>query len=438
MKKSHFILALVAFGSCVTMPLPPPALYVESLPHAVTAELTLDDRIKAEEIWTNIRTGSLSKAEKSLSRLGSGHPVYFVGQGYVHLLRNEFTPAEENFKTALITFPELALAQIGLVHVYRKTGRDDLAFNELLGVLKKDPNHPWARTEYEDIRKGKTEEALAEAEEALSSGDREKEKRAYLKALHYSPELSEAHFALVQIYRKEFLWSNALVHFRAIVARDPKNASILKMYADTLLQSGDLSQSHDIYEKVLELNPSDKQTRERVENLKNRLGIYDLPSQYEAIPAAEAITRESMAALLAVKFKGILEAETARPPIIIDIATSWASKFIIKTASLGLMDVYSNHGFQPKKIVTRGEMAETVFRTVKLLQKKGYRLLPQIPPEKIVIPDVSPEHAYFQPITQVVSYQLMDLTPDKTFRPDQSLKGTEAARILDILLALIK
>jgi hypothetical protein len=171
--------------------------------------------------------------------------------------------------------------------------------------------------------------------------------------------------------------------------------------------------------------------------LKNKLGIIELPSRYNEIPIAAAVTREDIAALLAVKLKDVLEETAAQPPIIIDISASWASKFILKVTSLGLLEVHSNHAFQPKRTVTRAELAETLFRVIQYLDGKGHRFIHQIPPNRIRVQDVTPDHFYYQPISQILSYQVMELYPDKTFRPDQPVPGPEAVKTIDILLALV-
>ena len=186
------------------------------------------------------------------------------------------------------------------------------------------------------------------------------------------------------------------------------------------------------------MEPGNKKIEKRIKTLKNRLGIFELTSQYKAIPASEAISKEEIAALLAVKFKDFLEEPTSKPPIIIDISTSWASKYILKTTTLGILDVYSNHTFQPKKVVTRAEMAEILWRLINYLKGKGYKFIRQIPLEKIKISDVSPQNVYYSPILQIISYDIMSLSSEKTFNPDLPLSGQEAERLLNIILTLIK
>ncbi|HOI45729.1 MAG TPA: S-layer homology domain-containing protein, partial [Candidatus Aminicenantes bacterium] len=194
----------------------------------------------------------------------------------------------------------------------------------------------------------------------------------------------------------------------------------------------------DAYEKLREMDPRNKEVAARVERLKDRLGVFELPSLYNSIPASNAITREDLAALIAVKFKGVLDDSQVKPPIIIDISTSWASKFILKTASLDLLEVYDNHTFLPKKAINRAEFAEAMLRLVDFLSKKGYRFVPQVSPERIQISDVPPDSFFYRPITRIVAYQIMDLTPQRTFQPEAPVSGQEAGRTLDIVLALIK
>ena len=154
--------------------------------------------------------------------------------------------------------------------------------------------------------------------------------------------------------------------------------------------------------------------------------------------SSDAVSKEGVAALLAVKFKGVLEESSKKPPIIIDIATSWADEFILQMTSLGLLDIYPNHTFRPKKIITRAEMAEILLRLVDHLRDRGYRFIQQIPPENIQISDVSADNYYYLPIIQIVSYDIMSLFLDRTFKPDLPVSGQDTTKLLDIILGQIK
>jgi tetratricopeptide (TPR) repeat protein len=437
-KASRLGFLAVLLASCVTYAPPPPNLYIENLPQSLVTPLTLEERIRMEEAWDFLRQGRLDRAEKAFLRLGPSSPLYSVGLGYVLLLQDNYPAAEENFGLAVKENPSSLLAYLGLVQLYQKTGEEDKVFNALREVLKIDPLNSWAKEGYANLKAQKTEQAMVLAREAAAQGEIEAAKESYLRALHYSPESVEIHLALAGLYRSENKISSALIHLKAAAASAPDNIAALQMYAATLAEAKQYDRSLDVYHKVLELDNGNKEARQQVEVLENRLGIVELPSRYGEIPMAAAVSREDIAALLAVKLKDVLEEPAAQPPIIIDISSSWASKFILKVTSLGLLEVHPNHAFQPKRTVTRAELARVLVQVIQYLESKGHRFIPQIPPNRIQVPDVSPDHFYYQPISQILSYQIMELFPDKTFRPDQPVPGLEAVKTIDILLALVR
>ncbi len=425
-------------GACVTMKPVPPAFYVESLPTDKISQLSLEDRIVVEEAWARIKEGDAPRAEKLVAKMGPRNPFYVVGLGYVSFLNGQLPSAETYFKQELKNDPESILAHAGLAQIFLKTGQDDRAFNEYLEVLKKDPENPWAIKEYESIKNRRTDEHLREARAFLAAGETEQAKASFLKLLNYSPKNLEAHLSLARLYQNDNHMSNALFHYNTAYTLEPKNRDVLKEYADCLLQAGQYSRSLDIYQKCLEVDPKNKDVKDRVESLKNKLGIFELPSQYQSIPLSMAVTREEVAALIAIKFKSDLDDSQVKPPVIIDIATSWASRQIIQVAALGLMEGYANHTFQPRQAVSRAEMAEILVRLISLLKTKGFKFIRQFPDEMIQISDVSPDNYYFQHIAEVVALELMELGPDRSFKPEMSLSGREAVKIFDLILSLIK
>ncbi len=432
------ILVMLLFGACATYQPPSISLYVDNLPQSIVTELSLDERILIEEAWRSLKQGNGIKARKSLMRLDEQSPFYYVGMGYAYFMMNDIALAEDFFKAALRYSPEMNIIHLGLGQIYHKTGRDDLAFAEFREVIKVEPEHIWVRAQYESIKNQKTQESLDGGKAYRDAGDMERGKQAFLRALYYSPENTDAHLALADIFQEEGNLESAIVHLGAASTNEPENSDILKNYAEVLFQANENKQSLEIYERLASADPENREYAQRIDVLKNRLGIFELPSQYGAIATSEAVSKEEIAALLAVKFKDILDETSRKPPIIIDIATSWADDFILQMTSLGLLDIYPNHTFRPKKIITRAEMAEILLRLVKHLQDRGYRFIQQIPPENIQISDVSADNYYYQPIIQIVSYDIMGLSADKTFEPDLPLSGRESIRLLDIILGQIE
>jgi len=439
LKKIGVVGILVAgCAACAAVTPPPLSFYIESPTATYSAELSLDERLIVEEAWGYIRQGKAAKAEKALLRLDPKNPFYMAGQGYTAFLLNDLPTAEQYFVRATEDFPDLLAAHLGLGQVYQKTGRPDSAYKEYLEVLKRYPENAWAKKESEDLRLEMTEARMNEARNFASLGNMEKSKEAYRTALEYSPKLQEAHLALARIYAKEKDFKNALFHLKIANTNDPKNKVILQDYADVLFQAGQMSRSLDNYERLIELDPRNKVAKDRADGIKNKLGVVELPSQYNSIAAQEAVTKEDVAALIGVKFKDDLDEQPPKPPVIVDITTSWAFRYIVKIAAYNIMEVYSNRTFQPNKMMTRAEMAETLVRLIDFLKKRGHEIIEQVPLNRIKIADVPQEHFYFQPIAQVIAYQIMDLASDRTFKPELSVSGQEAVKILNILQGLIK
>jgi tetratricopeptide (TPR) repeat protein len=433
-----FFLAIVMLGACATYQPPPPSFYIDNLPQAVVTELSLDERIVIEDAWRSLKQGKGNKARKALMRLDEQNPFYYVGMGYAYFMMNDIALAEDFFKAAQRYSPDMIIVHLGLGQIYHRTGRDDLAFAEFREIIKRDPDHIWVRVQYENIKNQKTQESLDTGKAYLEAGNQESSKEAFLRALYYSPDSLQAHLALADIFQKENNTENALVHLEAASATDPENIEVLKKLGDILFLANENKRGLEVYEKLLEKEPDNQEHQQRADILKNRLGIFELPTQYKAILSSEAVSKEEVAALLAIKLKDVLEKTSKKPPIIIDIATSWADDYILQMTSLGLLDIYPNHTFRPKKIITRAEMAEILLRLVNYLGDRGYRFIQQIPPENIQISDVSTDNYYYQPIIQIVSYDIMGLSLDKTFRPDLPLSGQDAIRLLDIILGQIR
>jgi Tfp pilus assembly protein PilF len=429
----------IVLGACVVKYTPlPPDVHIENLPQSMTTSLSLDARIELEEAWELLRQGWVDKAEKAFLRLGPDSPFYYVGLGYVAMARENFPAAQQNLDQALSEHPDFLLVRLGLAQVFQKTGEQDKAFDELREALIISPENSWARTEYEQVKASMTDQAIEEARQALGAGETERAKEAYLRALQYSPESAQIHLALADIYKKENKISSVLVHLKAAAASDPTNVKILADYAQFLAEAKEYERSLETYEKILEIDPGNRSAKEQAESLKNKLGIYELPSRYNEIPLAEAVTRADVAALLAVKLGDLLGEPGSQPPIMVDISASWAAKFILKVASLRLIEVYANHTFQPRKTMTRGDLAETLFLTIRYLEQNGHRFIRQIPPGQIQIADVPTDRYNYRPISQILSYQIMELYPDRTFRPDLAVSGQEAAKTIDVLVALAR
>ena len=86
-KTASIFLPLILIWSCATTQGPSPSLHIGNLPPSVVAELSLEERILAEEAWSDLKQGRESRAEKTLSKLGLESPIDAVGLGYIYSLQ---------------------------------------------------------------------------------------------------------------------------------------------------------------------------------------------------------------------------------------------------------------------------------------------------------------------------------------------------------------
>ncbi|MDD8020717.1 MAG: tetratricopeptide repeat protein [Acidobacteriota bacterium] len=440
MKKISWLALVLALGvACATFQKTyiPPAFYLEDPSSLGLAQLTLNERLAFEEGWANLKKGNIDGARKKFLKLGPEHAYFNLGEGYCRLYEKDVEAAEAFFLKALELNPDLTPAHAGLAAIYEEKNDEDQLFIQLREILKREPENSWAKPKYEELQSRITQNLIKDASGLLNQNKKEEAKQLLLKALFYSPESKEAHWQLARLYRSEKKYDQAINHYQTLSQLAPRDKQILREYAEALFEHDDLSQSLDIYTRLKELSPNDQEVQKKIDYLRNQLGIITIPSLYNEIPRSEAITRQELAAILAVKFNRYLP-EPANPPIIIDISTSWAARFIVMVAAIPLMDTYENHTFEPNRIVTRAELAETFFRLINFLKGKGFKLIPQIPPDKIQISDLTPENLYYVPAVQMVAYQLMELSAQKRFQPDRPVPGVEALKMAELLLNLIK
>jgi len=432
-------LALLGAWSCATLPPPaPPAFYVEEVPADAATRLSLDDRIAAVDAWAALKTGRPELARKYLMKLGTANPIRECGLAYADLLVGDLAAAEARFKSSIAGTPVMIPSRVGLAQIYESRREREKAFNEYREILKIDPANRWTLPRFESLRDDLVRESTAAAREALVTGSRETAKREFLKVLFYAPGSAPTHLELARLYRLDRELPSALLHYRSALEAAPADKALLREYAEVLVESGDLGQSLEVLEKLAEAEPGDAALGKRIEELRSNLGIYELPSEYAEIAVLEAVSREDLAALIGVKFGDFLDAPARRTEILVDISLSWAQRYIVKVASLEIMSVFENHTFQPRRIINRAELADAAVRLIGVLQARGARFVPLVETRRIQIADVSSDNLYYASVTRALAYQIMALTPERTFEPERTVSGEEAIRVLDIVHGLAR
>lgn len=428
--------AVLLTVSCSTFKPTPPSIHIEDMPVPYSSGMTLDQRLAAGDAWKSLRQGLTERASKLLEALPADNAARKVGLGYVALAMNDLQASERSFKDSLTAFPDMVPAFAGLAQVYEYLGKRDQAFIQYREIIKRAPDNKWAGGRLESIRAELLSAASEEARAALASGQTVEARKAYLKALFYDAGNADIHLQLARIYKKEKDPKNALMHLKEALSGRPGDKTAMTDYAELLYDTGNFSQSLDIYEKMVETDKANQAFAARIGELKDKLGVFEVPSQYAKIGAAEIMTREDLAAVIAVRFKGRLGADPDKSTIIVDIGASWAQKLIVRVASYDIMKTYDNHTFQPRRIINRAELAETLSNLMDFLSARGASFSPVIDSRRIKIADVPRESFYYQSVLRAVSCQVLELNPQSCFEPERTVSGLEVGRALDVIARL--
>ena len=108
---------------------------------------------------------------------------------------------------------------------------------------------------------------------------------------------------------------------------------------------------------MLALDPQDEEGLRRSREVREALELLQMPEEYRRIPSSPTITRADLAALVMSKVTMLSRQPPGPAKVALDISGSWARDQIIRALALDVLDVYSNHTFQPAAIVRRGDLA---------------------------------------------------------------------------------
>jgi hypothetical protein len=105
---------------------------------------------------------------------------------------------------------------------------------------------------------------------------------------------------------------------------------------------------------------------------------------------------------------------------------SWAAPWIMAVARAGLMEVYSNHTFQPAALVHRGDLARAASRALSLIAAANPRLGTTWRDARHRFPDVSPGHLNYPAASLAVEAGVMTTLENGTFQLSRLVTGPEA------------
>ena len=425
------VAAAVAMSACATAPRPktgPSDADDYVFPGWQPTELTRDEGRAVERAWQSVLAGQGLDAEKRFRDLLRKHPGSVpaeTGLGYA-LLRQERAPdAARSFASVLSRNADYVPALVGAAAALR-AGDGAAALQHLRRAATLDTANDTVRRRLSDVRLQVTERRVAAAREAMAAGNTEAAVAEYRSALEAAPEVTEARLALADLLVQRGQAPEAA----AVLQADPQEErQVLVRLGEILAGLREYGRALEVYRRILALDPRDEEGLRRAREVREALELLQMPEEYRRIPSSPTITRADLAALVMSKVTMLSRQPPGPAKVAIDISGSWARDQIIRALALDVLDVYSNHTFQPAAIVRRGDLAMAVQRVLDLAKTPATNLANPT--------DMSPSNLSRYPAARVVGAGLMDLTEAGAFEAWRPVTGQEAVDVLEGLVRLV-
>jgi hypothetical protein len=134
---------------------------------------------------------------------------------------------------------------------------------------------------------------------------------------------------------------------------------------------------------------------------------------------------------------GLLETSPNREAVLItDVRDSWAAPWIMAVAGAGVIEPFANHSFQPRAVVRRADLAQTVSRLLARIARRSPKLADAWESTQVAFPDLAPSHLAYRAASQAVTSGVMKTGADNSFQPSRAVTGAEAVETIARLEAL--
>lgn len=431
--RARRVVALVALaaalGGCakrVAPPLPEGEEYVFPAPEP--AELMPAQRALLQQAWREVQSGDAGAAVGHFDKLLRQRPASVAartGLGYAHLRSSRLAPARAAFETALDARPQYVSALVGLGSIAVREGELERAvelFRRASGIA---PDDPVVRKRLGSLKLQVTDRRMAEAEAALERGDLVAAALAYEAALAAAPELAGIRLALAEVLTRQDDRRGAIAVLEADLSGERQ---VLLELGRLLCEEKDYARALEVYTRLLAHGPGDAEARAGQKRAREGLEAQAMPLEYQSIPDAPRVTRADLAALVVVRVPALRRAGAGEPRVAVDISGSWARDQVARVLSLGIMELYPNHTFQPNALVRRLDLARVAARTLDVVRwPAGRGPVPN---------DMPPAHLDYPAVQRVLAAGLMGLTPAGAFEPWRPVSGREAIELVDALAQL--
>jgi tetratricopeptide (TPR) repeat protein len=356
------------------------------------------------DLWKRFVAGKDdARTEKALDSLVKKEKAFdpaLTIEGYLRLYAHDDAGARQKFLAAFAINPKNRIAAYYLAEIAFEQQEYAAAAGYYAQLLTLDPSRSEIDTKRERA-------LLLAADGVLRSGAR-------AEAENRLPDAEQAYRQALTILPKE---ANLHQHLADLLTRENKTAEAeaeRKIAGELMPRAADSSAAS---------NSVNAAAADTLDDLGRWGG--DI-KRFHEIRNAESITREQLAALLVRYFPQLMELRQT-PQIMTDVQNSWASSEIRTVVGLSLIDPLPNHTFEPSTMVTRGDLALTMGRLMRLLSVSPKTSQP------IAAPDLTPTSALYKEAQRVLDSGVMTLQDSGSFNVSGVVSGREAVRSAETL-----
>jgi tetratricopeptide (TPR) repeat protein len=389
--------------------------------------------------WEALQAGDLRQAERRFGSALRSTPEFFPADaalGYVALARRDTRAAVDHFSRALAREPAYVPALVGRGDALLAAGRTEEAIASFEAAVNADASLDEIRDRIDALRFKAVEDKIAAARREAEGGRLDAARDRYREAIDASPESAFLHRELAIVEQRAGRFDTALEAAKRAAELDKADARPLVIIGEVHEARNELDAAARAYEQAAAIEPT-PDISARIERVRDRMALANLPASYQAIGAAETVTRGDVAALIGVRLDQLVgKAGRQAAVVMTDTRRHWAAPWILAVARAGIMPVYPNHTFQPAATVNRGDFAETLARALEVIGTRDPRTAKGWREANPQFADLTPGHPSYPAAALAVTAEALKPLEGNTFQVSRPVTGSEASAAVERLRAL--
>ena len=399
------------------------------------AELAGDPLARRNDVaWGYLQAGDLRSADREIGLLLKERPTFFPAQttgAYLALAHKDGSAAASQFGRIVEGHPDYVPALVGRGLALVATEQNREAVEAFRAALRVDPSLTDIARRVDVLTLRGLQDELATARQAARSGQTDAAIRAYRNAITASPDSAFLYRELAAVERQRGQTRDAIDHLKRANGLDPTDAASLVALGDLLEHEGELAPALAAYTDALRIEPDPAVDAKRAA-VRTRLDQSGLPAEFTAIEQAPQVTRGDLAALIGVRLAPLVQTAPSRDPsLITDIRGHWAERWIVPVARAGLVENFGNHTFQPRAVVRRADLAQSIARMLNLIAVSDPARGRQWVGVRGRFSDLPTSHLAYGAVSTAVASGAMTITSEGAFAPTRPVTGAEAVAAIN-------